>query len=179
MAPEEARRILEQAELICSEAEVAAALDRIAAEISVQLNTANPLVLAVMSGAVVFAGQLLPKLLFPLEFDFLHVARYGAATAGGSLQWLVEPRQSVAGRTVLVLDDVLDEGITLAAICSRLLAQGARECRIAVLVEKDLGRDKPITADFVGLKLPNRFLFGCGMDIKGAWRNLPAIYAPQ
>lgn len=177
MTPDDARAILAEADLICSAAEVERALDRLAQEIAERLGNANPLVLTVMGGAVVFAGQLLPRLPFPLEADYLHVTRYGRGTTGGALSWLVEPRTSVADRIVLVLDDILDEGITLAAIKSRLLAQGARECLVAVLTEKDLGRDKPIQADFVGLRLPNRYVFGCGMDVRGYWRNLPAIYA--
>ena len=105
------------------------------------------------------------------------MTRYGRGTAGGELTWVVEPRASVAGRVVLVLDDILDEGITLAAIKARLMAQGVGECLVAVLTEKELGREKPIRPDFVGLRLPNRYVFGCGMDVNGAWRNLPAIYA--
>ena len=130
-----------------------------------------------MGGAVVFAGQLLPRLAFPLECDYLHATRYGDVTTGGQLAWVVSPRAPVQGRTVLVLDDVLDEGVTLAAIKERLLAEGAADCLVAVLAEKDLGRAKPVAADFVGVRLPNRYVFGCGMDVKGAWRNLPAIYA--
>jgi hypoxanthine phosphoribosyltransferase len=177
MTPEEARRLLAEAELICPEAAIAAAIERLAAEITAAAGDAYPLVLTVMGGGVVFAGQLLPKLLFPLECDYLHATRYGAAMGGGELHWLVEPRTPVAGRTVLVLDDILDEGITLAAIKERLLAQGAKACLLAVLAEKDIGRPKPVAADFTGVRLPNRFVFGCGMDAKGAWRNLPAIYA--
>jgi hypoxanthine phosphoribosyltransferase len=177
MTPEEARRLLAEADLIRSEAEVTAALDRLAADLTAHLADANPLVLTVMGGAVVFAGQLLPRLRYPLECDYLHATRYGDATAGGKLAWVVEPRASVAGRTVLVLDDILDEGVTLAAIKEWLLARGAAECVVAVLAEKELGRAKPIKADYVGVTLPNRYVFGCGMDVKGAWRNLPAIYA--
>lgn len=177
MAPDEAKRILADADLIHSAAEVSAAIDRLADQIGGRIGEEYPLVLTVMGGGVVFAGQLLPKLTFPLEHDYLHVTRYGAGTTGGELTWVVEPRTTVAGRLVLVLDDILDEGITLAAIKARLLAQGARECLIAVLTEKDLGHDKPVRPDFVGLRLPNRYVFGCGMDVNGAWRNLPAIYA--
>jgi hypoxanthine phosphoribosyltransferase len=177
MTPEEARRLLAEADLICPEATIAAAIERLAAEITAAAGDSYPLVLTVMGGAVVFAGQLLPKLPFPLECDYLHATRYGAAMGGGELHWLVEPRTPVAGRTVLVLDDILDEGITLAAIKERLLAQGARACLLAVLAEKDIGRPKPVAADFTGVRLPNRFVFGCGMDAKGVWRNLPAIYA--
>ncbi|MDR2000415.1 MAG: hypoxanthine-guanine phosphoribosyltransferase [Zoogloeaceae bacterium] len=166
-----------EADLIHSAAEVTQAIDRLAAEITARLANAHPLALTVMTGGIIFAGQLLPRLPFPLEHDYLHLTRYGAATSGGELHWLAEPRTPVAGRTVLVLDDILDEGITLAAIKTRLLAQGASECLIAVLSEKDLPHPKPVQPDFVGLRLPNRYVFGCGMDVSGAWRNLPAIYA--
>ncbi len=177
MTPDEAKRILADADLIHSAAEVTGAIDRLATEITTHLEGAHPLVLTVMGGGIIFAGQLLPCLPFPLEHDYVHVTRYGASTAGGELTWVVEPRTAVVGRVVLVLDDILDEGITLAAIKARLMAQGARECLVAVLAEKELGRAKPIRPDFVGLRLPNRYVFGCGMDVDGAWRNLPAIYA--
>ncbi|HUY03286.1 MAG TPA: hypoxanthine-guanine phosphoribosyltransferase [Rhodocyclaceae bacterium] len=177
LSGEEAQAILDNAEQLCSAAEVAAAISRVAGEVSAQLAGRRPLVLAVMSGAVVFAGQLLPLLPFPLDFDYLHASRYDGATGGGALRWLVEPREHLAGRTLLVVDDILDAGITLAAIRERLLARGAATVYTAVLVEKELGREKPVAADFVGLRLPDRYLFGCGMDIHGVWRNLPAIYA--
>ncbi|MCE9570939.1 MAG: hypoxanthine-guanine phosphoribosyltransferase [Rhodocyclales bacterium] len=177
MSPQEARRILDEADLICPAEESALAVRRVADEIAARLAAANPLVLAVMGGAVVFTGQLLPQLCFPLDFDYLHVTRYGDVTRGGQLQWIVEPRSAVAGRTVLVLDDILDEGVTLAAISQRLLEQGASEVLCAVFADKNLGRAKPIAADFVGVHLPNRYVFGYGMDVKGAWRNLPAVYA--
>lgn len=177
MNPREAEKILDEADLLCSADESALAVRRVAAEITARLASANPLVLAVMGGAVVFAGQLLPQLIFPLDFDYLQVSRYGDATSGGQLTWIVEPRSAVAGRIVLVVDDILDEGITLAEVVRRLLAQGASEVLSAVFADKDIGRAKPITADFVGVRLPNRYVFGYGMDVRGAWRNLPAVYA--
>jgi hypoxanthine phosphoribosyltransferase len=177
MTPADARQILADAELLVPEARVGQAIDELAKAITSRLKDADPLVLTVMGGAVIFAGQLLPRLAFPLSVDYLHATRYGDATRGGELTWLAEPRTAVAGRVVLVLDDILDEGITLAAIKARLLALGARECLVAVLTEKQLAHAKPIQADFVGLRLPDRYVFGCGMDIKGAWRNLPSIYA--
>jgi hypoxanthine phosphoribosyltransferase len=130
-----------------------------------------------MGGGVVFTGQLLPLLHFPIEFDYLHVTRYDGTTRGGALQWKVLPRQPIAGRVILVLDDILDEGHTLAAIRERLLSEGAAEVYCAVFTEKQTGRPKPIRSDFVGLKVPDRYVFGFGMDAEGAWRNLPAIYA--
>lgn len=177
MSPQEAKTILQEADLLCSAAEATLAVRRVAAEITARLADANPLVLAVMGGAVVFAGQLLPQLVFPLDFDYLHVSRYGDVTSGGQLSWIVEPRSAVAGRVVLVVDDILDEGVTLAEIARRLSAQGASEVLCAVFADKNIGRGKPIVADFVGVRLPNRYVFGYGMDVRGAWRNLPAVYA--
>lgn len=173
----EAWALLENAELIHSREAVAAAINRVAGEITERLGERYPLVLSVMGGAVVFTGQLLPLLRFPLDFDYVHASRYGNATRGAELTWKVKPAESVKGRVVLVLDDILDEGRTLAAIRDELLAMGAREVHTAVLADKETGRPKPLQADFVGLRLPNRFVFGCGMDAHGAWRNLPEIYA--
>lgn len=177
MSPQDAKKILDEADLLCPAEESALAVRRVAAEITARLADANPLVLAVMGGAVVFTGQLLPQLSFPLDFDYLHVTRYGDVTTGGQLEWIVKPRSSVAGRVVLVVDDILDEGVTMAEVIRRLRQQGAREVLSAVFADKNLGRAKPVTADFVGVHLPNRYVFGYGMDVKGAWRNLPAVYA--
>ncbi|MHB1085608.1 MAG: hypoxanthine-guanine phosphoribosyltransferase [Thiobacillus sp.] len=177
MTPLEAQHLLNDAECIVSEDEVQAALDRLAGEITHALAGKLPLVLPVMGGAVVFAGQLLPKLKFPLEFDYLHVTRYRGKTHGGEIEWKVLPGQSVAGRHVLVLDDILDEGETLAAVRDKLLSMGAARVWSAVLTDKNNGLEKPIQADFVGMSVPNRYVFGCGMDAYGLWRNLPAIYA--
>jgi hypoxanthine phosphoribosyltransferase len=174
---DEARRILESADLICSERDVSAAVARIAAEITAALSESNPLILPVMGGAVVFTGHLLPLLRFPLEFDYLHVTRYKGETRGAQVQWKVQPHANVRGRTVLVLDDILDEGNTLAAIRDRLVAEGAARFMSAVFADKAIGREKPIRADFVGVEVPDRYVFGFGMDIHEYWRNLPAIYA--
>lgn len=169
--------ILNEAEEIFAPEEVARAIETLAVSISAVLREEYPLLLSVMGGAVVFTGQLLPMLRFPLDFDAIHATRYAGGTRGGELEWRVAPKESIAGRTVLVLDDILDEGHTLAAIRAKMLAQGAKRFLSAVLVDKAIGRDKPIRADFVGLSVPNRYVFGCGMDVHGAWRNLPAIYA--
>ncbi|MBL8482794.1 MAG: hypoxanthine-guanine phosphoribosyltransferase [Rhodocyclaceae bacterium] len=177
MSAEEATRVLQEADLIHSEQNVAAALQRLAVEITERLADQHPLVLAVMGGAVVFSGQLLPRLKFPLDFDYIHVSRYGRSTSGGALRWVAPPKENVAGRVVLVLDDILDEGVTLAAIRERVMELGAQECLAAVFTDKAIDKPKASHADFVGLQLPNRYVFGFGMDVKGKWRNLPAIYA--
>jgi hypoxanthine phosphoribosyltransferase len=172
-----ARDILQQAELLCPAEQVQASLHKVARQINAALADTHPLVLSVMGGAVVFTGQLLPLLDFPLDFDYVHVSRYGDATHGGKICWKVSPCENVRGRVVLVLDDILDEGHTLAALRQRVMELGASRFCSAVFADKRHGRDKPIHADFVGVELPDRFVFGYGMDIEGAWRNLPAIYA--
>lgn len=177
LVPAQAREILKSADQVCTAGAVTHAVQRVAAGITSVLATENPLVLCVMSGAVVFCGQLLPLLNFPLDFDYLHLSRYGNATSGGSIEWKMFPQAAVAGRVVLIVDDILDEGHTMVEIRTRVLAAGAAHFYCAVLADKNIGGPKPIAADFIGIKLPNRYVFGFGMDVKGAWRNLPGIYA--
>ena len=174
---QEAKDLLAAADLIHSAETVAAAVSRLAGEITERLGETNPLLLCVMSGGVPFAGQLMTQLHFPLDFDYMHVTRYGQDTAGGALSWRAAPWTPVKGRTVLILDDILDEGVTLAAIVERMKQLGAKDCYTAVATDKLNGKEKPIKADFVALTVPDRFVFGYGMDVRGTWRNLPAIYA--
>ena len=148
-----------------------------AREITAELDGEFPVVLSVMGGAAVFTGQLLPQLAFPLEFGAIEVTRYNNDIEGREITWRLPPRDNVRERTVLVVDDILDEGITLAAIRNTLIDMGARKVLSAVFADKDLGRAKPVKADFVGVTVPNRYVFGFGMDAYGLWRNLPAIYA--
>lgn len=173
----QAEQILTNAELIHSANAVMQALQHMADEITQVLSQRHPLVLCVMNGAVVFAGQLLPKLLFPLDFDYLQVKRYDQQLRADKVRWQVAPSEILRDRTVLVIDDILDAGLTLRAIREKALQEGVRAFYSAVLVEKQTGLPKPIQADFVGLTVPDRYVFGFGMDIHGAWRNLPAIYA--
>ena len=169
--------LINQADLLVGETEIELTLDHLAARISDAVADRMPLALCVMGGAVVFAGKLMPRLMFPLEFDYLHASRYRDGTRGGEIEWSALPKKEVAGRCVLLMDDILDEGHTLAAAKAKLLEMGATEVLIAVLAEKDLGHPKPVQAEFVGMTLPNRYVFGMGMDAYGYWRNLPAIYA--
>lgn len=177
LSRKQAVEALESADRLYTAMEVSDAVARLAREITAALADSLPLVLCVMRGSVVFAGQLLPQLRFLLELDYLDITRYGNATRGGETSWKVAPGAAVSGRVVLVLDDILDEGITLASICDRLRAAGAARVVCAVFAEKDTGRAKPIRADFVGVRVPDRYVFGFGMDVGGAWRNLPEIYA--
>ena len=164
-------------EEVAGAATVQAALDRMAGEITARLAGKNPLVITVMNGGLVFAGQLLPRLPFALEVSYVHVRRYGRETRGGELVWIAGPHESVTGRTVLLLDDILDEGQTLLAIRSRFFELGAAEVLLAAFAVK-IRKDPPkVMADFTGLRVPDRFVFGFGMDVGGSWRNLPSIRA--
>jgi len=173
----DAWHLFNDADLLVGATEVELALDRLAAQIGDALADRMPIALCIMGGAVVFAGKLLPRLGFPLELDYLHCTRYRDGTRGHDIEWSALPGKEIAGRCVLLLDDILDEGHTLAAAKAKLLEMGAAEVKIAVLADKRLAKDKPIHADFVGLQLPERFVFGMGMDIHGMWRNLAGIYA--
>lgn len=173
----EAMRLLETADELFSAQEVRAAVEHMARDIAARLEGEFPIVLSIMGGAAVFTGQLLPLLRFPLEFGAIEVTRYNNTTAGREINWRLAPRENVRDRVVLVVDDILDEGITLAAVRDKLKEMGAREVLSAVFADKAIGRAKPITADFVGITVPNRYVFGFGMDAYGLWRNLPSIYA--
>jgi len=176
-----ARALLENAEEIVDGAAVQAAVKWVADTLNTRFGDpsgeAFPLVLGVMGGAVVFTGHVLPQLRFPLEFDYIHVSRYGDDDQGGKIVWKVIPRSNVAGRTVIVLDDILDEGETLAHVKQRLLDMGAAEVVLAVFADKAIKRSKPVKADIVGLTIPDKFVVGFGMDVYGYWRNLPGLWA--
>jgi hypoxanthine phosphoribosyltransferase len=178
---EQALALLDDAELIFDSEAVQKAVDKVAQQLNQRFKNnaevAYPLVLGVMGGAVVFCGQLLTRLDFPLEFDYMHVTRYGSRDQGGKIEWKVIPRSNVEGRTVIVLDDILDEGETLAHVKARLLEMGASDVVLAVFADKDIGKKKPVQADYVGLTLPDKFVVGYGMDAYGYWRNLPGVWA--
>jgi hypoxanthine phosphoribosyltransferase len=170
-------KYLQYAELIHSKQEVQATILSIADQLNQVYANDAPIVLCVMNGGAVFSGQLLPQLTFPLEFDYVQATRYHETTEGKHLIWIIKPNNTVKNRNVLILDDILDEGITLKAIVDECLMLGANEVKVAVLVEKQLNKVKSMHADYVGLRVPNRYVFGCGMDVCGWWRNLPSIYA--
>ena len=151
---------------------------RLAGEINQRLAGHLPVVLAVMNGGLISAGQLLPRLDFPLELSYLHATRYRGATTGGALKWLAQPDIKLAGREVLLIDDILDEGTTLATVREWCIDAGAARVWIAVATDKQHDRKVPgLTADFCGMSVPDRYIFGEGMDYHGYFRNLPGIHA--
>ena len=173
----EIRQIKENARLLYSEPQVEAALDNMALAINNALADKNPLVLCVMNGGIVVAGKLLTRLTMPLNIDAINASRYQNTTVGQTIEWVLKPSAPLKDRVILIIDDILDEGITLAAIRDYCLAQGATAFYTAVLINKVLDRPKPIKADFVGMDVENYYLFGYGMDYKGYLRNAAGIFA--
>lgn len=167
----------ERAELLVPYAEVVKAIDQVSVRLTLACAESNPLLLCVMQGGLAFAGALQQRLHFPLECDYLQVGRYGAGTSGNELQWRVRPQASLENRVVVLIDDVLDQGITLAELHRWAIAEGASEVISVVLVDKQVSTPRTIVADFAALQCPDRFLLGWGMDLAGYWRNLDGIYA--
>jgi hypoxanthine phosphoribosyltransferase len=173
----EVQQIRNSAELLYSEMQVEAAIDKMAETINLFLADRNPLLLCAMNGGVVLTGKLMTRLNFPLNLDAINASRYRNQTYGGEIDWIQKPRTPLNNRTVLIVDDILDEGLTLSAIYDYCREQGASSIYSAVLINKNLGYPKPIQADFVGLETENHYLFGYGMDYKGYLRNAAGIYA--
>lgn len=181
--PRQIQDIYEKSTCLYTTKEVEAALDRMAVKIHEQLCDTNPVILCVMVGGLVPLGNLLPRLDFPLEVDYVHATRYTGKIQGGELQWRVRPSLNLKGRTVLVVDDILDGGVTLAAILAEVTALGADKVYSAVLVDKHHKRVENGLkhADFVGLEVDDHYIFGYGMDYNEYLRNAPGIFvvAPE
>jgi hypoxanthine phosphoribosyltransferase len=181
--PVKIKEVYEKATCLYTKQEIDIALDKMAVAIKDKLADKNPVLLCVMIGGLIPAGNLLPRLDFHLEIDYIHATRYNGATRGGELEWLVRPRVSLQDRSILIIDDILDGGITLAALVDFCLAQGAKEVHTAVLLDKKQTRvagGLP-KADFTGISIEDGFVFGYGMDYEGYLRNAPGIYvvAPE
>lgn len=175
---EDARTALAQAECLVGATEVDAAWERLAAAVRAEYADKNPLLLAVMIGGLVAAAEIGKRLAFAFELDYLHATRYRGETQGAGLVWKRHPQVPLEGRHVLVIDDILDEGHTLVAIRAALEAERPASLKVAVLAKKHHARCVPeAQAEFIGLELPDRYVFGCGMDYREYWRQLPAIYA--
>jgi hypoxanthine phosphoribosyltransferase len=174
---EEARRVSEEADCLFTSDQVQEAIDKLAVAITKRVNGLDPLMLCVMTGGIILTGQLLPRLKFPLQLDYVHATRYANQTLGGQLTWIARPRVPLKGRVVIAIDDILDEGITLAEIVKACKADGAAAVYSAVLVNKRHDRKNNFKADFVGLEVDDRYVFGFGMDYKGYLRNAKGIFA--
>lgn len=174
---QDAAQVMRHAKCLHDRAAVEAALDRMAEGIANDMAGGDVLAICVMNGGLVTAGLLLPRLDFQLRVDYMHASRYRERTSGDQLHWKVEPSEPLAGRDVLIIDDILDEGYTLEAIIRFCRQQAPASVRAAVLVEKIHRRGVRPPVDYIGLSVPDRYVFGFGMDYRGYWRNAAGIYA--
>jgi hypoxanthine phosphoribosyltransferase len=177
ISSEEARQVLAEAECCYTREQVEQALDKMAQAITETLKDSNPLVLCVLNGGLIVTGELLLRLPFPLNYDYIHATRYCGETRGGELNWIAKSSYPLKDRCILIIDDILDEGLTLAALVKYCRDEGASSVHTAVLVNKLHDRKEDLQADFVGLDVEDRYVFGYGMDYKGYLRNVPGIYA--
>lgn len=175
---EQAWKVYQHADCLYDAAAVERAIADMAERITTDLGDKNPLFVCVMSGALITMGRLLTHLRFPLEIDYVHATRYRGETRGGEIQWLARPRVPLQDRVVVVVDDILDEGVTLAAILEDFRSHGATDVRTAVLVDKLHDRRyQNLQADYAGLQVGDRYVFGYGMDYHDYLRNINGIYA--
>jgi hypoxanthine phosphoribosyltransferase len=166
------------AALVFSEAEVGQAYRTLAAGLQPLVTAGDCVLIGVLMGGMIPAAQLAGMLSGDFLLDCCQVSRYRGGVNGGEPEWVLAPKASLEGKTVLLVDDIYDEGVTLDYVVSALLQRGAAQVISAVLVRKRHDRAKGrIRPDFVGLEVDDRYVFGCGMDYQHRWRHLPAIYA--
>lgn len=177
--PEDIQEIYRKSTCLYTKSQVDDALDRMAVNICKVLAKENPVFLCVVVGGIVPLGNLLPRLDFPLEVDYIHATRYRGETSGGELHWRAKPSTDLSGRTVVIVDDILDSGITLQEVVKYCFEQGAQAVYTAVLVDKQHARQPEglQKADFTGLMVGNQYVYGYGMDYKEYLRNAPGIFA--
>lgn len=176
--PQHIQAVYEKSEKLFSVQEIEVALDKMAEAIHHRLAETNPILVCVMKGGMVPMGNLLPRLDFPLEIDYVHATRYKGEVAGGEIEWRVSPTVDFTDRTVLIVDDILDGGVTLKAIVEHYKTKGAKDVQTAVLVDKHHKRVENglEQADYTGLQIDDYFIFGYGMDYKEYLRNAPGIF---
>jgi hypoxanthine phosphoribosyltransferase len=176
---EEINDVLAKSTQLYTVDQVEAAIDKMAFQIDASLSQTNLVCLTVMVGGLIPTGGLLKRLHFPMEIDYVHATRYRGDTTGKDLHWVVKPTRSLQGRTVLIIDDILDGGITLARIVEFVQSRGAKKVYTAVLIEKECKREPGAIekADFSALTVENRYIYGYGMDYKEYLRNAPGIFA--
>ena len=174
----ELKDVLHTADCLYDVKQIDAELDRLASAIKYDYEGKVPLLLCVMNGGLFVMSGILRRCQFPMECDYLHLSRYRGKTSGGEPHWLAKPQTPLAGRHVLIMDDILDEGFTLQEIVRYCREQQAASVEACVLIRKLHERNKAdVNVKYLGVDVPDRYVFGCGMDYHHYFRNLNAVYA--
>jgi hypoxanthine phosphoribosyltransferase len=158
------------------EADIQTAVRRVAEAINADLAETNPLFICVLNGAFMFAGDLMKTVNFPCEITFIKLSSYDGLYTTGTVKEIIGLNESVVGRTVVVVEDIVDTGITMERILSSLRAKGAKQIHVATFLQKPEALQRDITVDYVAMKIPNDFIVGYGLDYDGYGRNLKDIY---
>ena len=174
---DEVNKVCREAECLLDAQALSDALDALAKDITIKFQDKVPVVLSVMNGAMIPTTQLLLRLRFPLQLDYIHATRYGDELHGGELRWIAKPETPLSARHVLIIDDIFDQGVTLEKIAEYCQSQNAASVSSCVIIEKMHDRKTRYTPEFVGLQVPDRYVFGFGMDYKGYLRNMNGVYA--
>lgn len=177
ITPQHATEVFESADCLYTHAQVQAAIERLAQTITQDYQEKNPLLLCVMNGGLIFTAELLLRLSFPLQYDYIHASRYAGQTRGGELNWIAESSIPLQERHVLIVDDINDEGLTMDAIVRHCIEKNPLSIKTVALVDKQHERKQGPAADYLGLTVEDRYVFGYGMDYKGYWRNAAGIFA--
>ncbi len=172
------KALLARSKRVIERAEVERALDRLAQDLEGAFRDRTPIFLTVMNGGMIPGSWLVTRLTLPVRMDYVHATRYRGATSGSDLAFLVQPHLPLEDETVIIFDDIYDEGYTLEAIKDYCIRHGAAEVATAVLVRKVHDRGLPRDqVDFFGMDVPDVYVFGCGMDVHEYWRQLTDIWA--
>jgi len=172
------KQLISESSLIYSNKQIGDAILDIANDCNSHLRNEEVTILPVMNGALIFAGQLIPRLNFNCILDYIHASRYSNNQGQPNVNWIYKPNKDlIKDKIVLVIDDILDEGLTLNDIKKNLIEMGAKQVVIAVLFNKKIDKIKPIKADFFGLEVPDAYVYGFGLDFNGIGRNIPHLYA--
>ncbi len=163
-------------EPVITEEQILKEVGRIAKEMNIDLAEKDPIFLGILNGAFMFASDLYKQLTFPCQITFLKLASYSGTQSTGTVKQLIGINRDLQDRVVVVLEDIVDTGVTLETIIRQLSGYQPREIRVATFLHKPDATIKEVKLDYVGLEIPNDFILGYGLDYNGYGRNFKEIY---
>ena len=162
--------------LSIKDTEILAAVKNVAHQITEDLAGTNPLFICVLNGAFMFAADLLKEINFPCEVTFVKLSSYSGLVTSGSVKEIIGLSESVVGRNIVIVEDIIDTGITMERILDSLAAKGAKDVHVATFLQKPDALQRDIKINYIAMKIPNDFIVGYGLDYDGYGRNLKDIY---